>query len=120
MKKTHFSVDPANSLDVACGRNVNDFGQTPFVERVTCQSCKGKGEYNRALRDHLLLKEQRFLAQAPREYREPWNDGNIACRECSGVLFRIGDRTCYGHYENYHCDECGHVESRMTERGMSF
>lgn len=119
MRKTHFSVDPANSLDVACGRTVNDHGQTPFVERVTCGACKNRGEYDRAMKDHLIAKEKSFMAQTPRQYGEPWRDGIIVCQNGHDT-FRLGDRTCYGHYDNFVCATCGDVQSRLTETGMSF
>lgn len=120
MRKTHFSVDPANSTQVACGREVNDHGQTPFTERVTCGTCKQRTSFKRQKVKDDKAKHERFLAQSPREVAEPWREGNVHCTNCGNMLFRIGDRTCYGHYENYHCSSCGHVESRLTETGMSF
>lgn len=119
MRKTHFSIDPANSLAVACGRSVNDHGQTPFTARVTCGTCKSRDAFKEQEVKDKAAKHERFMAQEPREYREPWRDGLITDSQ-GHTLFRMGDRTCYGHYENFHCSECGEVVSRLTETGMSF
>jgi hypothetical protein len=122
VRKTHFSIDPANSLAVACGRTVNDHGQTPFTDRVTCLACQSRSEYLDQKVKDAARKHERFMAQTPRRIQEPWHeDGKLmVCRECGNDTFRIGDRTCYGHYQNYHCADCAHVESRLTETGMSF
>lgn len=61
------------------------------------------------------------MAQVPRTRIEPWKPGVfMLCSECKHGYFRIGDRTCYGHYQDYVCANCGHKESRLTEKGMSF
>ena len=103
-------------LTIGCGRGKNT---TTDVYRVTCLSCQGTEAYAAAKEVADAEREARFLAQTPRQVREPWREGIITCRECGGDLFRYKGRTCYGHYEDYQC-VCGHVESRLTETGMSF
>jgi hypothetical protein len=118
-KKLHFEI--ANG--VACGRAVvTGTWVTPKVYRVTCLNCKTTPEFFDAKAEQDAARKAAFEAQEPRQYIEPWRSNTVAmvCSECSGQLFREGDRTCYGHYANYHCAACGHVESRLTETGMSF
>jgi hypothetical protein len=113
--KTHFEHGPHGN---ACGRAGRR--STTNVYAVTCLNCQKSDQFLAARRLADDVRHQNFLAQTPRAFREPWKDGNITCRACGGGDFRMGDRTCYGHYENYHCATCGHVESRLTETGMSF
>jgi hypothetical protein len=115
MIKTHFAASDTSGSD--CGRGTVT-NTDPY--RVTCGHCKNRPAHDTALHAAAVARKAAFEAQVPRTYREPWRDGNITCRECEGDLFRSGDRTCYGHYDNFHCANCGHVESRLTETGMSF
>lgn len=119
MRKTHFSIDPANSLAVACGRTVNDHGQTPFTARVTCGTCKSRKAFKEQEVKDKAAAHERFMAQEPREFGERWRDGLITCQN-GHTLFRYAGRSCYGHYDEYVCAECGDGQSRLTETGMSF
>jgi hypothetical protein len=89
---------------------------------VTCLVCISRNAFKAAHHKAVEAKHAAFLAIPPREMFEPWHEGNVpmVCSNDGGVLFRIGDRTCYGHYQNFHCASCGHVESRLTETGMSY
>lgn len=107
--KTHFPG--------GCGRGKST---TEDVYRVTCLVCNTSEPYLTAKAAADAAKRERFYATPPRQFAEPWRDGTITCSECGGDLFRMGDRSCYGHYENYVCAACGHSESRLTETGMSF
>lgn len=118
--KTHFYVRDNQPV---CGRCVtNGTRISPQVHRVTCLNCKNSPEFSTAKAENDAARQAAFMAQEPRKYIEPWHTKTVAmvCKNCSGELFREGDRTCYGHYANYHCAACGHVESRLTETGMSF
>lgn len=115
MSKTHYQHGPHGN---ACGRASNS--HTTNVYRVTCLSCQKSDQFLAAREIADSARHQAFMAQEPRVISEPWKYGNVVCRECNGDKFRIGDRTCYGHYENFHCANCGHVESRLTETGMAF
>lgn len=117
--RTHLAVAQAhNNMNMisACGvgRRIDT-----NVYRVDCLKCQGLSEYRLVKEKADAAKQAEFMAQTPRQMGEPWRDGLIVCRNCQGDLFRIGDRTCYGHYANFHCSSCGHVESRLTETGMS-
>jgi hypothetical protein len=114
MVKYHFVVESG----LACGRQGKVI--TDRVGKVTCLNCQKSPEFIEAKAEVDAQLHAAFLAQTPREYREPWGEGVIRCSECGGQEFRMGNRTCYGHYQNYHCGACGHVESRLTETGMSF
>lgn len=103
------SMRPDRSLRI----NTNTF-------EVDCGSCILRNSFQEAHQKAVLKKERQFMEQIPRQIREPWREGNIECRSCGSNFFRVGDRTCYGHYDNFHCSNCGHVESRLTETGMSF
>ena len=108
-KKMHFVK--------GCGRG--DTTTNPYM--VTCGLCQVKGDYIKAKEEADAVRKALFESQVPRTFMEPWNGkGNITCRDCGEDKFRHGDRTCYGHYDNFHCANCGHVESRLTETGMSF
>lgn len=113
--KTHLAIGPHGN---ACGRVGNKY--TTNVYSVTCLSCQNNHQFIEAKRIADEAKQQRFNEQIPRVVSEPWRDGNIECRECGHEYFRMADRTCYGHYDNYVCANCGHTESRLTETGMSF
>lgn len=115
MLKMHWTDSKKGGPACGRGQRVSD-----NVYAVTCDTCRGREDYHDAWREAEAKRYEAFMAQEPRQFREPWRDGNIVCRECNGELFRIGDRTCYGHYENYHCANCGHIEERLTETGMSF
>lgn len=99
-----------------CGRGK---AVTDNVYAVTCLICKSSESYVKAKEAADKAKHEAFLAQVPRVMGEPWKEGNIVCRSCGNETFRIGDRTCYGHYANFHCAACGNIESRLTETGMS-
>jgi hypothetical protein len=114
MLKRHLAIGPHGN---ACGRVGNH--TTTNVYNVTCLNCQKNSQFIEAKRISDEAKQERFDAQIPRRISEPWRDGNIVC-ECGNDTFRIGDRSCYGHYDNYHCGECGKVSSRLTETGMSF
>lgn len=113
--KYHFEVNGKS----ACGRGKN---ATAIARAVTCLVCKSRPDFIAAKAESDAARQAAFEAQVPREFAEPWHPRpvTIVCRECDGRLFRQGDRTCHGHYANYHCAACGHVESRLTETGMSF
>lgn len=109
MTKTHFTN--------GCGRGQST---TDDVRRVTCLFCNTSEPFLSAKAAADAAKREAFQAQVPQQFREPWNTGNIVCKSCGNDRFRMGDRTCYGHYENYVCSACGGTESRLTETGMSF
>lgn len=112
--KIHFEINGAS----ACGRG-NRTHQS--VTQVTCGLCAKKDAYIEAMAKAQADKMERFLAQEPTTVREPWErDKAMACSDCGSLLFRHADRTCYGHYDNWVCANCGHNESRLTETGMSF
>ena len=115
--KTHYEHGPHGT---ACGRASSK--TTTNTLSVDCQSCIIRNSFQEAHQRAVLAKERAFLAQTPIRINEPWGEGKaiVVCSQCKGDLFRIGDRTCYGHYDNYHCAKCGNVESRLTETGMSF
>lgn len=122
MRKTHFAIRPPydSSETSACGRGKEVY-MTSDAFGVTCIPCQNRDEFILAKDEAELERHKAFMAKEPRVYREPWGAlDNITCRICNGDKFRIGPRGLYGHYENYHCAECGHVESRLTEKGMSF
>lgn len=93
---------------------------TTNVYAVTCELCKRSVPYQVAKEVADASRQAAFEAQTPRQVREPWREGVIICSECGGDLFRMGGRTCYGHYQEHVCAACGHSESRLTETGMSF
>ena len=115
MAKTHFTINDRT----VCG-TINPLRRTTIPQRTTCLKCTRQPEYLEAKGKEDEERKAAFMAQEPRTYKEPWKSGTIECSECGNTEFRIGDRTCYGHYENFHCANCGHVESRLTETGMSF
>lgn len=119
MAKRHYKIGTDEKRhDAACGRNT--VYVTEHVNQVTCLVCKKQPEFVEAQTAALALEAEAFLAQEPRVTKEPWKDGNIECSVCKGDLFREANRTCYGHYSNHVCANCGHTESRLTETGMSF
>lgn len=113
--KYHFGAGSAS----ACNRGKVI---TENVYRVTCLLCQNTPLFERAKTTADLARKAAFDAQEPRQMREPWHTEHKAmvCRECGNDTFREGDRTCYGHYANFYCAECGQCESRLTETGMSF
>lgn len=113
--KRHLAIGPHGN---ACGRVGKH--TTTNVYNVTCLNCQKNDQFIEAKRISDEVKQRQFMEQMPRVIREPWWDGDIECRSCGGKYFRHGDRTCYGHYDNFHCSNCGHVESRLTEIGMAF
>lgn len=118
--RIHLAVAQAHNnmnLISACGRGSR---VDTDVYRVDCLKCQGLSEYRLVKEKADAAKHEAFMAQVPRIMGEPWKDGQILCSKCNHDLFRVGDRTCYGHYANFHCANCGHVESRLTETGMSF
>lgn len=115
MTKTHYSVGPHGN---ACGRA--SARTTTNVYAVTCLLCQGNSQFVAGKKIADDARKAALAAQVPHGVREPWREGDIACRQCGGELFRNLDRTCYGHYDNWACAACGHVESRLTETGMSF
>jgi hypothetical protein len=117
MAKTHFQLE---GTIAACGRSPKKWALTDNALRVTCGQCATKPAYIDALAVAAAEKMERFLAQEPRTIKEPWMEGTMTCSNCGGEKFREADRTCYGHYSNHVCADCGHNESRLTETGMSF
>lgn len=113
--KVHLNVEGAS----LCGRG-SSLHKSPRA--VTCNLCRNSERFAKVKEADDKRRHEAFMSQVPRQIREPWltMPVNITCRECQGNLFREGDRTCYGHYANFHCANCGHVESRLTETGMSF
>lgn len=111
-KKTHFIN--------GCGRE----RKVAAVSQVTCLVCQATPQFIETKANTDAARQAAFEAQVPRTFSEPWHQpyGKVplTCKNCAGRLFRQGDRTCYGHYDNFHCASCGHVESRLTETGMSF
>lgn len=119
MQKYHFAVKaPFNAVaEAACGRGRHIVDN---VYRVDCLNCQKQDAFILAKDEAESKRHAAFLAQEPRALAEPWKAGNIVCRNCGGERFRVGDRTCYGHYQDYVCADCSHKESRLTETGMSF
>jgi len=115
----HYAHGPHGN---ACGRASSR--STTNVYRVDCLNCKGSDQFLAALAKCEAVKQEKFEAQVPQTFFEPWhmpyNSILIVCKSCGGNTFRQGDRTCHGHYDNWHCSNCGGVESRLTETGMSF
>ena len=123
--KKHYA--PTGEPKGVCGRSFGVHGGTSNTFDVTCGSCILRNQFQEDHQKAVIAKEAAFMATTPRQFAEPWNDGIIVCRgkveggyPCDSTLFRQADRTCYGHYDNFKCSECGHVESRLTETGMSF
>lgn len=114
MAKTHLKINNRT----ACGRAAKF--TTEHVNRVTCLNCKSQPEYIKVAVVAFAKETEAFLAQEPRRFAEPWKDGTITCVECLGDLFRQGNRTCCGHYDNFVCAACGETTQRLTETGMSF
>jgi hypothetical protein len=113
--KTHYMTKTGRACHLtSVGRNTDN------TFAVTCGFCMKKPEFKAAEDAALIAKQEAFDAQVPSMVREPWKAGAMKCSECGHERFRHGDRTCYGHYDNWHCAACGHVESRLTETGMSF
>lgn len=110
--KTHMSINGGT----ACNRGKI---VTENVRQVTCLLCKDTPVFIEIKENADAARHQAFMAQEPRACSAQFG-GPVTCSSCAGTLFRIGDRSCYGHYENYHCANCGHVESRLTETGMCF
>lgn len=118
--RTHFAVKPPMDATAvaACGRGKRIDSN---VYRVDCLNCQKQDAYILAKDEADSARHAAFMAQEPRQLMEPWDHSKaMRCRECGNGTFRIGDRTCYGHYQDYVCAECGHKESRLTETGMSF
>lgn len=113
--KTHFQVNDAP----VCGRGARI---SLHPRRVDCLLCRNTVEFKAAEYDDEVARAAAFQAQVPQTFREPWytEPTLIVCDGCGADKFRMADRTCYGHYENYVCASCGHTESRLTETGMSF
>ena len=116
--KTHFAVPVAFSTEVvaSCGRGKR---LDSNVYRVDCELCKNRDAYILAKEEADRKKHDAFIAQTPRQFGEPWKDGIIVCQN-GHDLFRYRGRSCYGHYDDFVCSECGDVQSRLTETGMSF
>lgn len=112
--KYHFYLEKGN----ACGRAGRVI--TDRVNYVTCLNCKATPEFKEAKADLDAQREAAFQAQEPRQVGEPWQNGLIVCRVDGTDLFRYRGRSCYGHYDDWVCAECGTVASRLTETGMCF
>lgn len=118
--KRHLST--GRHTKTACNRVVAaNTWHTESPASVTCLACQNSGAYQALKAEQDAARLVAFMAQTPRHFGEPWKTGEtITCKTCGGKEFRNGDRTCHGHYDNFHCAECGNVESRLTETGMSF
>lgn len=117
--RTHFAVKPPMDATAvaACGRGKRVDSN---VYRVDCLNCQKQDPYILAKDEADSARHAAFMAQVPSRLGEPWKEGHIICRNCGGDQFRVGDRTCYGHYQDYVCADCGGKESRLTETGMCF
>lgn len=126
MLKTHYEHGPHGN---ACGRA--SARSTTEAGRVTCLACQKSDQFIAAKKVADESRKAAFEAQKPHKIAEPWKQGHIICSgfvydlsdalsKCGNDLFREGDRSCYGHYQSFHCSKCGHIESRLTETGMSF
>jgi hypothetical protein len=113
--RTHFALIATGHS--VCGRGFRVTDRTPEVD---CQLCLNSEQFEQANAAYLHAKDKAFWEQTPKPMREPWREGLMTCSKCSHQLFRDRDRSCYGHYSNHQCANCGHVESRLTETGMSF
>ncbi len=113
--KIHFNINNRS----ACGRGTW-LSQPDLVSMVDCLACMKQPEYIKAKEAHDAARKAAFDAQEPRTVIEPWKRSEVmSCKSCGGDKFRQGDRTCYGHYDNWVCANCGNTESRLTETGMS-
>lgn len=113
--KTHFRFNG----EAECG--IDSKRLTNLANEVNCKKCMKKKAFKYAIAEYEAQHMRNFMAQPGRTIMEPWKHGEfMSCSSCGGNYFRTGDRTCYGHYDNFHCIKCGHVESRLTETGMSF
>ena len=120
MSKTHFAVKVAFSTEfvASCGRGTR---MSENVYDVSCGLCKQRSAFILAKDEADSERHRQFMMQPGRTIMEPWKHGEfMSCSCCNGNYFRTGERTCYGHYDNFHCISCGHIESRLTEVGMSF
>lgn len=113
MPKTHLATNGVS----ACLRGTRT---TTNVRQVDCRICQGTQVFMDLKAFDDAQREAAFEAQTPRKVAEPWKEGGMVCSGCGWTFFREADRSCYGHYANYVCAQCGHVESRLTETGMSF
>jgi hypothetical protein len=118
MKKRHF----VNGVITACNRDVVAGTWTARgVSDTTCLNCKGSRLWLEASAKDAAERAAAFEAQVPRSFNEPWKSGvPMVCKGCGGFLFRDAGRSCHGHYQDFTCSDCGHIESRLTETGMSF
>jgi hypothetical protein len=112
--KTHYAHGPHGN---ACKRA--SAKGTTNVYRVDCLACQKSDQFTAAKVEADAKRHETFMAQEPREFGEPWKDGIITCM-MGHTLFRYAGRSCYGHYDEYVCAECGDAQSRLTEAGMSF
>lgn len=120
--KTHFAVKVPFDLTMASacgiGRRLND-----SVYAVDCLNCKSKDAFILAKDEADSAKHAAFMAQEPKKVSEPWHQpyGKVpmVCKECGNDTFRHKGRSCHGHYDDHACAKCGHIESRLTETGMS-
>lgn len=115
--KTHLAITSPTGVASACGRGAR---MDTSASRTTCLNCQRQPEYIEAKANADAKAEAAFWAQTPGPARGQFDTENIVCRECDGDMFRPKGRSCYGHYEDYKCANCGHVTSRITETGMSF
>lgn len=113
--KTHFMTKAGRACHLkSVGRNTDN------TFAVDCGFCMKKPAFKVAEDAALIAKQEAFDAQEPTAVHEPWGEGMMSCRSCGHMKFRETDRSCYGHYSNHVCANCGNVESRLTETGMSF
>lgn len=104
----------------ACMRS-NAARTTTTVRQVDCRLCQDTLVFKNLKEADDAARKAAFDAQEPRIVAEPWQrDTTMICKACGHDRFRHADRTCYGHYDNWVCANCGHTESRLTETGMSF
>jgi hypothetical protein len=113
--KTHF-VSPHRPDTPACRLSKGRTTDNPF--QVTCSLCKGTTRWFEALANAQAAKKAAFEAQVPTQHSD-FMGRPIMC-SCGNDTFRYQGRSCMGHYEDYVCSNCGAINSRLTETGMSF
>lgn len=121
MLKTHFQVKVPFSTETkaACGRGQRT-DTNPF--RTDCRLCQNTDAHILALDEAKSARHAAIMAQPAVQRNEPWHTEPtpMVCKNCGNDTFRMGDRTCHGHYQDYLCGKCGEATSRLTETGMSF
>lgn len=121
--RTHFAVRPPYDMtkQAACGQKGKYVRLDDNAFRTDCLKCQDTDAHILALDEAKSERHKAFMAQPGKTVMEPWQPGKfMLCKSCGNGMFRHGERTCHGHYDNWHCVNCGNVESRLTETGMCF